>query len=157
MSDRGDIRHDREPPDMVVLDRDRRAPRRARGWLERLYRAELSERTLEDAKLILSELVTNALRHGLGDVVVRVTLDADDCLMLAVTDSGDGHPHVLPVDPERIGGVGLTIVERLAASWGVAAFPGGKTVWATLGTTPTIHEPSFTSGPIGPDVKDRTG
>ena len=37
-----------------------------------------------------------------------------------------------PVDPERIGGLGLRIVDQLAIAWGVAPFPGGKTVWATV-------------------------
>ena len=32
----------------------------------------------------------------------------------------------------RIGGVGLRIVEEVAASWGVAPFPGGKTVWVVI-------------------------
>ena len=53
-------------------------------------------------------------------------------MQLSVTDSGDGRPTMQPIDPERIGGLGLRIVAELTAAWGVAAFPGGKTVWATL-------------------------
>ena len=43
---------------------------------------------------------------------------------------------MLPVDPERIGGLGLRIVDQLASAWGVAPFPGGKTVWATIAHPP---------------------
>ena len=49
-----------------------------------------------------------------------------------MTDSGDELPAMQPADPIRIGGLGLRIVDQLAADWGVAPFPGGKTVWATV-------------------------
>ena len=87
---------------------------------------------LDDACLVLSELVSNALRHRLGDVVARASLDGEGWLVLSVTDSGDGHPQRFQPDPTRIGGVGLTVVDHLATTWGVAAFPDGKTVWAML-------------------------
>jgi hypothetical protein len=51
---------------------------------------------------------------------------------LSVTDSGDDLPEVLPLNPSRIGGLGLIVVERIATDWGVSPFPGGKTVWAAL-------------------------
>ena len=81
----------------------------------------------------MSELTTNALRHGLGEVVVRAAVDDDGAVHLSVTDSGDELPAMQPADPDRIGGLGLRIVDQLCAAWGVASFPGGKTVWATVG------------------------
>jgi hypothetical protein len=39
---------------------------------------------------------------------------------------------LLPPDPARIGGLGLVVVDGVSAEWGVAPFPGGKTVWALL-------------------------
>ena len=84
-----------------------------------------------DASLVVSELVTNALRHGDGPTVLRASLAAAE-VQVAVTDSGDGEPRLLPPDPERIGGLGLVVVSQVAAAWGVAPFPGGKTVWAVL-------------------------
>jgi len=117
---------------MVVFPRDIDAVGAARRWLaEFLDGHHRSAAQTQDAELVVSELVTNALRHGLGDVVVRSALD-DDVLQVAVTDSGPELPELQPVDPDRIGGVGLQIVDRLASKWGVAAFPGGKTVWAVL-------------------------
>ena len=73
--------------------------------------------------LVISELVTNALRHGLGDVVVRASVDDQTAVCVSVTDSGAEQPRLLPPDPRRLGGVGLRIVDDIAASWGVVAIP----------------------------------
>ncbi len=86
----------------------------------------------DDAALVLSELATNALRHGLGEVVVRASLSTDGAVHLAVTDSSTELPVLQALDPARVGGVGLRVVDELTAAWGVAPFPGGKTVWASL-------------------------
>ena len=118
---------------MVVFPRDIDAVGAARRWLaEFLDGHRRSATETQDAELVVSELVTNALRHGLGDVVVRSALIDGDLLQFSVTDSGPELPELQPVDPDRIGGVGLQIVDRLASEWGVASFPGGKTVWAML-------------------------
>jgi anti-sigma regulatory factor (Ser/Thr protein kinase) len=118
---------------MVVFGRDIDAVGAARRWLGQFldeHHRPAAQR--QDAELVVSELVTNALRHGLGDVVVRSALTDDDVLQVSVTDSGPELPELQPVDPDRIGGVGLRIVDRVASEWGVAPFPGGKTVWAVL-------------------------
>jgi len=116
----------------AVFDRRAQSASEARGWLTAfLEEGDLDEPTVMDAALVTSELVTNALRHGAGPTVLHVGLTADE-VQLSVTDSGDNEPHLLPPDPDRVGGLGLVVVERLAARWGVSAFPGGKTVWAIL-------------------------
>ncbi len=125
---RADERSDRA---MAVLPRDRRSAVDARDWLRGFLAGRVSATLTDDALLVLSELTTNALRHGLGEAIVRATLD-DGMLQLSVTDSGDELPALQPVDPTRVGGLGLRIVDELSAAWGVAPFPGGKTVWATL-------------------------
>ena len=65
-------------------------------------------------------------------------------MCLSVTDSGDELPVVQPPDPMRVGGLGLRIVDRIAATWGVSPFPGGKTVWATIARLLAVprHGPS---------------
>jgi anti-sigma regulatory factor (Ser/Thr protein kinase) len=119
--------------DMAVFSREIDTVRSAREWMLRFLRRHGQPTALcNDAELIVSELVTNALRHGLGDVVTRGSLAEAGCLQLSVTDSGPELPRLQPLDPDRIGGVGLRIVDELASSWGVAPFPGGKTVWATI-------------------------
>jgi anti-sigma regulatory factor (Ser/Thr protein kinase) len=125
---------DRDDHAMALLPRDRRSAVDARDWLREFLRGRVPEPLTEDAVLVVSELATNALRHGLGDVVVRAALEDGD-LQLSVTDSGNELPALQPIDPTRVGGLGLRIVDELSAAWGVAPFPGGKTVWATLRPT----------------------
>jgi anti-sigma regulatory factor (Ser/Thr protein kinase) len=117
---------------MVVYDRHAVSVGEARAWID----AFLAERAVEDTvrddtQLVVSELVTNALMHGDGPLVLRASITGA-AVQVSVTDSGDDLPEVLPLDPTRIGGLGLIVVDRVASDWGVAPFPGGKTVWAAL-------------------------
>jgi anti-sigma regulatory factor (Ser/Thr protein kinase) len=117
---------------MTLLRRDRRAAVEARDWLSAFLTGQVDVRQVDDAALVLSELATNALHHGLGEIVVRASVDGDGAVQVSVTDSGDELPAIQPADPTRIGGLGLRIVDELTSQWGVASFPGGKTVWATI-------------------------
>jgi anti-sigma regulatory factor (Ser/Thr protein kinase) len=117
---------------MTMLPRDRRAAVDARDWLHAFLAGRVDPALADDAALVISELATNALNHGLGDVVVRAAVDGVGTVQLSVTDSGDELPSMQPADPSRIGGLGLRIIDQLSAAWGVAPFPGGKTVWATV-------------------------
>lgn len=118
--------------DAAIFDRQIENVGEARAWISGFLESRGGDASLrEDAVLVVSELVTNALRYGIGNVVLRAVFGTDG-LSVSVTDSGDSLPRALPVDSERIGGLGLHIVERLANAWGVSRFPGGKTVWAVL-------------------------
>ena len=117
---------------MVVLGREAESVAVARDWVETyLRRVPTAARICDDAVLVVSELVTNALRHGLGEIVVRASV-RDGALAMSVTDNGAELPVLRELQRDRVGGVGLQIVERLATKWGIAPFPGGKTVWVTL-------------------------
>jgi len=117
---------------MATFDRRVETARDARSWLASFLRAgDVASPVIEDAVLVVSELVTNALRHGEGAAVVRASI-RDDVIRISVTDSGDELPEQKRIDIGRVGGLGLHVVERVAADWGVAAFPGGKTVWAVI-------------------------
>ena len=117
---------------MAVFDRHVGSAAEARSWLsDFLSRSAVAVKVCEDAILVISELVTNALLHGQGRPVVRAGI-TPGLLELSVTDTGPELPELLARDPERIGGIGLAIVEQVSRAWGVASFPGGKTVWATL-------------------------
>jgi len=100
--------------------------------------ALLGTQVLEDLRLLVTELITNALRHGQlnpGDrVSVKASVD-DGVVRLEVTDPGrDGE--VAPRDPgPRGGGYGLFLVEQLARRWGVDR-RGGTTVWCELTPEP---------------------
>ena len=78
---------------------------------------------LEDARLLVSELVTNAIRHaGLGDdQVIRLTVSAlEHGLRIEVCDPGRGFRLTEPEpDPARPSGWGLYLVSELSDRWGV--------------------------------------
>lgn len=117
---------------MVVYGRDAASVGEARSWIDAfLAEHDIEDTVRDDAQLVASELVTNALMHGEGALVLRASVE-DSKVHVSVTDSGDELPEVLPLDPSRIGGLGLIVVGRIASNWGVAPFPGGKTVWAAL-------------------------
>jgi anti-sigma regulatory factor (Ser/Thr protein kinase) len=88
-----------------------------------------------DVRLLVSELVTNAVRHGElapGDVI-RLVVDADaDVLRVEVHDPGGGFVPVEPApDPTRPSGWGLFLVAELADRWGVEC-DGTTRVWFEL-------------------------
>jgi anti-sigma regulatory factor (Ser/Thr protein kinase) len=126
-------RADNDAESTRVFPRQLRSVGGARDWLASfLDEQHVPVRMCDDAVLVISELATNALRHGLGDIVARVSLRDSGAVHLAVTDAGRELPELQPLDPARLGGVGLQIVDQLSERWGIAPFPGGKTVWATL-------------------------
>ncbi|WP_406168236.1 ATP-binding protein [Streptomyces canus] len=98
----------------------------------------VSQDVLESAELVLSELVTNALRVPVPrdrQVGVRIARSLEDGLLrLEVSDAGAGKPEVRVPRDEEIGGRGLLLVEAMAHRWGVEERAGGigKTVWAEL-------------------------
>ncbi|MFG1878156.1 ATP-binding protein [Sphaerisporangium sp. NPDC049003] len=86
---------------------------------------------VDDAELVISELVTNALVHGAAPVVMALH-DAGPALIGAITDRSTTPLAARDPDLEDTGGRGLAIVRALAASWGVWPYPTGKTIWFTL-------------------------
>ncbi|MBO2460329.1 ATP-binding protein [Actinomadura sp. LCR2-06] len=121
-----------ETRDMLILDPTPQAPEVARQFLRtRFARWGLDD---YDGQLVVSELVTNALLHGAGAIVVRVFQDEHSCLSkVEVTDKGVGRPVLRPPNYALSSGRGLSIVAALAHAWGVRPLPGGgKTVWALL-------------------------
>jgi anti-sigma regulatory factor (Ser/Thr protein kinase) len=96
---------------------------------------------VDDAAVIVSELVTNALRHGGGAVNGAAHEDVELILwrrsgqvVCAVTDPGTGTPVLVRPDPFGEAGRGLHVVQALSATWGWARLDGSrKAVWATMG------------------------
>jgi anti-sigma regulatory factor (Ser/Thr protein kinase) len=125
----------------VSLPLDGRGPRAARTAVVTRLRGHVPPAVLDDAALVVSELVTNAVRHSTvpdGVVVVCVTLTAMT-VRLEVADPGSDHV-VAPRAPDLGGGggFGLHVVRAVSERWGleqVAA--GGTRVWAQLALVPT--------------------
>ncbi|MFJ2111457.1 MULTISPECIES: ATP-binding protein [unclassified Streptomyces] len=92
----------------------------------------------DTAALLLSELVTNALRHGSppGREIGVSLHRADGTLRLEVEDAGDFLPRPRTPGPDDECGRGLALVDALADDWGVAPRRGpGKRVWVMLKVT----------------------
>jgi anti-sigma regulatory factor (Ser/Thr protein kinase) len=101
-----------------------------------LHRRGLPRAFVDDARLIVTELVSNALRHArpLPDGTVDVSWEyADGCLEIAVTDGGSPTlPHIARACEDSLGGRGLAIVSALADDWGALRDDSTSSVWATL-------------------------
>lgn len=95
----------------------------------------LARDTVATAQLLASELFTNALDHGDGDITLRVTRLPGE-LRIDVVDRSATRPRVKTVDINDVRGRGLMILEALAMHWGVDDLPdgAGKAVWFTLRT-----------------------
>ncbi|GAA2333531.1 SpoIIE family protein phosphatase [Dactylosporangium salmoneum] len=86
----------------------------------------------DDALLLLDEVITNAIQHTVGAVVVRLEL-LPDALRVSVADRSERLPSPRPAGAEAENGRGLLIVASVASAWGVDPNPaGGKAVWFEL-------------------------
>jgi CheY-like chemotaxis protein/anti-sigma regulatory factor (Ser/Thr protein kinase) len=87
---------------------------------------------VDDAHIVVTELVTNAFVHAGTRCTLRAWL-TDRALRLQVTDYGPGMPDPRSADERAEHGRGLLLVSALSVGWGVEALPdGGKVVWAEL-------------------------
>jgi len=95
-----------------------------------------------DAALVLSELLSNAIRHArpLPGAMVEVSWAlVDGSVTVAVSDGGGPtRPRARHLSPSAAGGRGLAIVEHLASTWGVQSSTAGMTVWAVLPAPPCL-------------------
>lgn len=128
----------------MPLPRGRRGPGAARRHLRRFAKSRgyAEDQNLDDAALMVSELVTNAVAHGLGRPILRMR-DLDGAVWVAVQDRGHGFQPALTgrrapngrrdsssetKSSDQVGDWGLPIVEALSEEWGVIAGPPTR-VW----------------------------
>ncbi|MER0478155.1 SpoIIE family protein phosphatase [Streptomyces sp. Edi2] len=100
-----------------------KARERATGQLREWGLEELSYTT----ELVVSELVTNAVRHASGPLHLRLLRDRT--LLTEVSDTGHTSPHLRHSASDDEGGRGLFIVAQLVQRWGTRYTPYGKTIW----------------------------
>lgn len=104
----------------------------------RAVRAQLARWELDGvadlAALLVSELVTNALRHATGPVGVCLTRPTgrSGVLLVEVSDPVPEPPHERVARPDDEGGRGLQLLARSSRRWGHRSGPHGKTVWCEL-------------------------
>lgn len=103
------------------------ARRLTRQWLTD-HPHPLAPDDLDSAELLVSELVTNAVRYGTPPVTLRLILDR--ALTVEVSDAGTTAPKLRHARVTDEGGRGLFIVSRLTEKWGTRQSSAGKTIWA---------------------------
>ncbi len=118
----------------LALPSDEHAPRAARRALDKLQ-DEVPSGLLENARLLVSELVTNSVRHaavGDGAVIVLTVHMSAGTVRVEVADAGPGFEPE-PPNPSmyQTSGWGLYLVEQIADRWGVARDSGSQ-VWFEL-------------------------
>ncbi|MGY4964556.1 SpoIIE family protein phosphatase [Streptomyces sp. 900105245] len=119
------------PDDHVAewrLDADPLAVPRARRLVRERLLTWCLPHAVETAELLVSEVVTNAVRHAQGDRIgLRVV--RTDALLFEVTDDEPALPAMLSAGPLDESGRGLRVVSRLAREWGASTSGHRKTVW----------------------------
>jgi anti-sigma regulatory factor (Ser/Thr protein kinase) len=111
----------------VELPRDASAPSRARHLIGELRAHPLDPGELDRARVVVSELVTNAVLHGQGPITLRASLNQDR-LLVEVIDQGSGFERVArELTFEDLHGRGLNIVDAETSRWGL--HEGTTHVW----------------------------
>jgi len=128
---RGVGRHDRNGISMSLGNSPEAAAeaRRAIGKL----RADLDPPLMETLRLLVTELVTNSVRHTAADSVTLRVAVGKAAVLTEVADTGPGFdPKCVEQPGDHNGGWGLFLVERLANTWGVKHDGPSKRVWFEL-------------------------
>ncbi|WP_051940011.1 SpoIIE family protein phosphatase [Phaeacidiphilus oryzae] len=152
----GTLEQGQEPDDVaVLLARLGGAPQdRTAGWTlpaepsavgraRRLLRSTVQEWRLDDssaetAQLLVSELVTNAVRYAVAPIGLRL-IRRPDRLLVEVADPLPDPPRERRAGRSDEGGRGLQLVRRLADQWGTRAQGPGKVVWFELSLPAEQH------------------
>jgi anti-sigma regulatory factor (Ser/Thr protein kinase) len=117
-----------------TLDAHPGAVSEARRWAASVAGALLDHDHAESLRLIVSELVTNALRHGADGAQIDIAVTPKpQYLCVQVTDAGPGlAPRPSALGSEEEGGFGLFFVEQLARRWGITRENRRTRVWFEL-------------------------
>jgi anti-sigma regulatory factor (Ser/Thr protein kinase) len=119
----------------VTLPASREAASLARRRLHEHAATRLTTEALDDALILTSELVTNAVLHGAPEITLSIRFEPA-AMTVMVADAGpELPPSTVPTTgPDSVGGRGLMIVDAIATRWGITARTTGrgKIVWFEL-------------------------
>ncbi len=138
----------RGPVVSIDVPHERTGVRLARhAFADQIAAAGVEREARDDAMLVLSELVSNAVKHATplpsGQITVRWSLDAE-VLHLEIVDGGAGtRPRAAVAPLSALGGRGLDIVRTVSRHWGVMEGEDSVTVWAEV--------PRSNPGPAAPE------
>jgi anti-sigma regulatory factor (Ser/Thr protein kinase) len=115
----------------LVLIAEPTSVREARAWLVALASGLVDEVRRPDLALVMTEVVTNAVRHGAPGAALRLAATPKpEFLCVQVTDDGPGLvPRPGAMASDENGGFGLFIVERLTRRWGMTREDRRTRVW----------------------------
>ncbi|MDQ1614441.1 MAG: hypothetical protein QOJ60_380 [Actinomycetota bacterium] len=99
----------------------------------RLLDLGVGDEVVEVIVLLVSELVTNAVRHAHAPIRLTLMTTADDVRVEVVDGDASRIPVLQETGLDQPGGRGLRLVDALARSWGVSADDAGKCVWFEVG------------------------
>jgi signal transduction histidine kinase len=113
------------------------SPGRARRFCSDVLRRSLgdnarSREVIDDAELVVSELMTNAIDADCGDAQLTVTVGTDGGVLIEVEDDAHGLPRQAVVASSSERGRGLALVAALSTRWGYEKKARGKRVWVEL-------------------------
>ncbi|MET9292537.1 ATP-binding protein [Streptomyces sp. NPDC003077] len=123
-------------PYALRAPRDAVAPKLMRAWVCVLLVATGHRHHIDDARLLVAELVTNVVRHTRAPRVEVTVVVEPTSVRVSVWDNSPGWPRVREAALEDGGGRGLLLVAALASDWGVTRSAGRscrKSVWVVLG------------------------
>ena len=113
-------------PSSLAAGRHARAALRSAGCLVHRFRL------LDEAELLVSELVTNAVVHGAPPVTLSIDCDGTTGLTISVSDGSPRSPVRREAAPEATSGRGVALVDLLSDRWGVDLEHAGKVTWFQL-------------------------
>jgi anti-sigma regulatory factor (Ser/Thr protein kinase) len=126
----GNSEHSTSSPGALTYDLDTTAAREIRRCVRDLLASHRGI-PVDDAVLVVDELVSNAHQHGQSPRACRLAFSGQGRhLRVEVDDASPQQPRIRTADES--GGRGLMLVDRLAPAWGVTYHAHHKTVWAEL-------------------------
>lgn len=125
------------PTAQLTLPMDGHAAARARAFLRQGLCPAHGIALIDDAQLLISELVTNAVRHGAPPLTLQLTCDESTGMTARVSDNDPALPTCTAASDQAESGRGMALVDLISDAWGVEPAPPGKAVWFRLLTQRT--------------------
>lgn len=120
------------PASRLTLPMNLQAPSAARDFIRHAYCMQHNATVLDEAALLVSELVTNAIRHGAPPLTAEVECVGTQGMQVRVSDGNPQAPTVRDAASDAESGRGTALVDLLSDAWGVEPDGQGKAVWFRL-------------------------
>ena len=123
-----------QPRTRIEVEHSKHGPSQARAAVSACAEELGLQSVCDDVVLLVSEMVTNAVRYAAPPVRLEIQAGDDD-VVVAVCDGSPEHPRPRDAGDDAEGGRGMLLVDLLTTDHGVRTGPPGKAVWARLRRT----------------------